>query len=131
MNISRLLGVFRSKLDWISRDGRLVVLARACRTFAGSVISIILAMLLIAWDFTDFSMSRDAPRFGERLGRIRKRPFVLLGFGSLLLVPILNFFLFPFAILGGSLLYEERLAPALDMGTPEMPPEPEKQKTEE
>ena len=123
----------RVVLEEIKKAAFVLIIPLLCLLIpvVGAVISIILAMLLIAWDFTDFSMSRDAPRFGERLGRIRKRPFVLLGFGSLLLVPILNFFLFPFAILGGSLLYEERLAPALDMGTPEMPPEPEKQKTEE
>ena len=126
---TRETGIIRVVLEEIKKAVFVLVIPLLCLLIpvAGAVISVILAMLLIAWDFTDFSLSRDAPRFGERLARIRKRPFALLGFGCLLLVPILNFFLFPFAILGGSLLYEERLAPALDMGAPEPPPESEDQ----
>ncbi|WP_027184116.1 EI24 domain-containing protein [Desulfovibrio inopinatus] len=71
----------------------------------GQVLSLIAAMLFLAWDFVDFSLSKDVPDFRSRLGAVWSRKFALLGFGVPLLIPVLNLFLFPFAILGSALLY--------------------------
>jgi CysZ protein len=75
----------------------------------GAPLSLVFAMLLLAWDFLDFSLSRDEPRFGPRLRYVRQHPFMLLGFGLPLLVPFLHILLYPFAIVGSSLLYQKRL----------------------
>ncbi|MGE4299435.1 MAG: EI24 domain-containing protein [Desulfovibrionaceae bacterium] len=73
----------------------------------GQACGLLLAMLLIAWDFTDFSISLDTPTFAARARFVRANPARMLGFGLPLLVPFLNLLLFPFAILGGSLLYQQ------------------------
>jgi CysZ protein len=75
----------------------------------GAPLSLILAMTLLAWDFLDFSLSKEAPEFKARGSYVVKNAFLLLGFGSLLFVPLLNILLYPFAILGATILYEERL----------------------
>ncbi len=76
----------------------------------GPFIGLPVAMIMLAWDYTDFSLVRDRPTLRERLRYIRQHLFLMLGFGSLLLVPFLNFLLFPFAVLSAALLYHQRLA---------------------
>lgn len=73
----------------------------------GAPLSLVFAMLLLGWDFVDFSLARDEPAFGPRLAYVRRHPFLLLGFGALLLVPFLHILLYPFAILGASLTYQD------------------------
>lgn len=75
----------------------------------GPPIAMVLAMTLLSWDFLDFSLAKDAPTFKARFGYVLKNSPALLGFGVLLFVPFLNFLIYPFAILGATLLYEERL----------------------
>ncbi len=75
----------------------------------GAPLSLLLAMILLAWDFLDFSLSRDDPSFAGRLRFVRKHSSLLLGFGAPLLVPFMHIALYPFAILGASLLYQEKL----------------------
>ena len=75
----------------------------------GAPLSVLFAMLLLGWDFIDFSLSRDEPSFGARLRYARSHPFLLLGFGLPLLAPFLHILLYPFAIVGSSLMYQERL----------------------
>lgn len=72
---------------------------------AGQILSPLAAMVFLAWDFVDFSLSRDRPDFRGRLRYVRKRKLFLLGFGAPLLIPVLNILLFPFAILGATLAY--------------------------
>lgn len=74
----------------------------------GAALSLLFAMALIAWDFVDFSLARDKPVFRDRLKYVMSHKLMLLGFGCLMLVPVLNFVLFPFAIMGASLLYQEQ-----------------------
>jgi CysZ protein len=74
---------------------------------AGQILSPLAAMIFLAWDFVDFSLSRDRPDFRGRLRYVRKRKLFLLGFGAPLLIPVLNILLFPFAILGATLAYRD------------------------
>ncbi len=73
----------------------------------GQLLAPVAAALLLAFDFVDFSLCRDQPRFAGRLRYLARHPLLLLGFGLPLLLPIVNLFLYPFAILGASLLYQE------------------------
>jgi len=71
----------------------------------GQFLSPAVAAWLLAFDFMDFAFCRDEPVFSSRLRAMARRPLLLLGFGAPLLLPIVNIFLFPFAILGATLLY--------------------------
>jgi CysZ protein len=75
----------------------------------GQILAPLAAAWLLAYDFVDFSLCRDTPRFADRLRFAARRPLLLLGFGLPLLVPILNLVLYPFAILGSSLAYHDTL----------------------
>jgi len=80
----------------------------------GAPLSVLLAMLVLGWDFVDFSLAKDHPTFRDRLAFVRRHPFLLLGFGLPLLAPFVHILLFPFAIVSGSLLYQNQLQ--LDSG---------------
>ena len=71
----------------------------------GQFLAPAVAAWLLAFDFMDFAFCRDEPRVGVRIRTLANRPLLLLGFGLPLLIPILNIALFPFAILGATLLY--------------------------
>lgn len=73
----------------------------------GPLLAPLAAAVLLAFDFVDFSLCRDKPRFADRLRVMVRQPFLLLGFGLPLLIPVVNIVLFPFAILGSTLLYLE------------------------
>ncbi len=75
----------------------------------GPVLSVVFAMLMLGWDFFDFSLSRDKPTLKGRLGYIRKNFFLMLAFGSLLFIPFVHFILYPFAILGASVAYQDEV----------------------
>lgn len=79
----------------------------------GQIAAPIAAAMLLAFDFVDFSLCRDTPRFHERLLFLLQRPLLLLGFGLPLLVPFLNIVLYPFAILGACLAYQQALGYSL------------------
>ncbi|MBG0777384.1 MAG: EI24 domain-containing protein [Desulfovibrionaceae bacterium] len=76
---------------------------------AGPVLSLLAAMLILGWDFADFAQAKDAPHFRARLRFALRNACALLGFGAPLLVPVLGILLYPFAILGGTVLYLEKL----------------------
>jgi CysZ protein len=78
--------------------------------FVGQLLGPLAAAWLLAYDFVDFSLCLDRPRFADRLRFALGKPWLLLGFGLPLLVPILNLALYPFAILGSSLLYQQTLS---------------------
>ncbi len=105
------LGIFASIIEEIKKAIFLLVIPILLFFIpvVGQVLSIIAAMLFLAWDFVDFSMAKDIPGFKNRLRAVWSRKFALLGFGIPLLIPVLNFFIFPFAILGSALLYLETI----------------------
>ena len=71
----------------------------------GQILAPAAAAMLLALDFLDYPFCREEDRFALRLKTLARRPLLLLGFGLPLLIPFLNIALFPFAILGSTLLY--------------------------
>jgi len=71
----------------------------------GQLLAPVAAAMLLALDFLDYPFCREEDRFALRLKTLARRPLLLLGFGLPLLIPFLNIALFPFAILGSTLLY--------------------------
>jgi len=103
------LGLFRIVLEELKKAVFVlaVPLVLMLLPVAGQILSPLAAMVFLGWDFADFSLSRERPSFSGRLGYVRRRFFLLLGFGAPLLITILNIFLFPFAIVGATLLYRD------------------------
>ena len=71
----------------------------------GQLLAPVAAAMLLAFDFLDYPFCREEGQFGLRLKTLARRPLLLLGFGLPLLLPFVNIALFPFAILGSTLLY--------------------------
>ena len=71
----------------------------------GAVLSFIVAAVFIAWDYMDFSLSRDCPLLKDRIKAVWRYKLILLGFGCPLLIPFLGLTIMPFAILGSIKLY--------------------------
>lgn len=77
--------------------------------FIGPLLGFFVAALCVAWDFVDFSLSRDYPMLKDRLKAVWHQKLLLLGFGSPLLIPFFGLLLMPFAILGATALYYGRM----------------------
>jgi CysZ protein len=75
----------------------------------GAVLSFIVAGIFLAWDYIDFSLSRDHPLLKDRIKAVWRHKFILLGFGCPLLIPFLGLIIMPFAILGSTKLYFDRM----------------------
>jgi len=75
----------------------------------GAILSFIVAAVFIAWDYTDFSLSRDSPLLKDRIKAVWRYKFILLGFGCPLLIPFLGLTIMPFAIIGSTKLYYDRI----------------------
>ncbi len=75
----------------------------------GQVLGFVAAAVFIAWDYVDFSLSRDCPLLKDRLRTLWRHKFLLVGFGGPLLIPLLGLVLVPFAILGSTRLYFDRI----------------------
>ena len=82
----------------------------------GTLLSFLVASVFIAWDFADFSLSRDCPLLKDRLRAVWQHKWSLLGFGSPLLIPFLGLVIMPFAILGATTLYFDRIKQGLEPG---------------
>lgn len=76
----------------------------------GGVLGFLVAAVFVAWDYVDFSLSRDHPALKDRLRRLWRHKSILVGFGFPLVIPFLGLILLPFAILGSTLLYHEKMA---------------------
>ena len=77
----------------------------------GAILSFIVAAVFLAWDFIDFSLSRDLPLLKDRMKAVWRYKFLFLGFGCPLLIPFFGLMLLPFAILGSTRLYFDRIKP--------------------
>jgi CysZ protein len=77
----------------------------------GPLLGFVVAALFIAWDYVDFSMSKDYPFLRDRIKALWRHKAFLLGFGCPLLVPVLGLVILPFAILGATRLYFDRIRP--------------------
>jgi len=79
------------------------------------------AATFIAWDYVDFSLARDCPLLKDRIRVLWRFKSVLFGFGCPLLVPFLGLMIMPFAILGGTKLYFEKIKAAPTLGSASAP----------
>ncbi|OEU49409.1 MAG: hypothetical protein BA861_03505 [Desulfobacterales bacterium S3730MH5] len=75
----------------------------------GVFLSFVVAAVFIAWDYVDFSLSRDYPLLKDRIKAVWRNKFLLVGFGLPLLVPLLGLIILPFAIIGSTKLYFEKI----------------------
>jgi CysZ protein len=84
----------------------------------GAILSFIVAGVFIAWDYVDFSLSRDYPLLKDRIKAVWRYKLILLGFGCPLLIPFLGLLIMPFAILGSTKLYFDGMRkPPIDRHT--------------
>ena len=75
----------------------------------GGLLGFVLAAAFIAWDYIDFSISRDYPIIKDRIKALWRHKFLLLGFGCPILIPFLGLIILPFAILGSTKLYFDKI----------------------
>jgi CysZ protein len=75
----------------------------------GGVLGFLVAAVFVAWDYVDFSLARDYPRLRHRLSKLWHHKSLLVGFGFPLVIPFLGLIVLPFAILGSTLLYHEKM----------------------
>jgi CysZ protein len=75
----------------------------------GTVLALLAAGICIAWDYLDFSIAREHVLLKERLRVLWRHKFEALGFGLPLLVPFVGLLLLPFAVLGATRLYFDRM----------------------
>lgn len=75
----------------------------------GGLLGFIVAAVFVAWDYVDFSLSRDRPLLRDRLGHLWRHKSFLIGFGFPLVIPFIGLIVLPFAILGSTLLYHEKM----------------------
>jgi CysZ protein len=79
----------------------------------GPILGFLIAATFIAWDFVDFSLARDCPLLKDRIRTVWRFRGLLLGFGCPLLIPFFGLLIVPFAILGGTKLYFDKIKPEL------------------
>ena len=79
----------------------------------GGLLGFIVAAIFVAWDYVDFSLARDCPLLKDRLGRLWRHKACLVGFGFPLVIPFVGLIMLPFAILGSTLLFHEKIGPSL------------------
>jgi CysZ protein len=75
----------------------------------GAFLSFVVAAIFIAWDFVDFSLSKDCPLLKDRIKALWRHKYHLIGFGCPLLIPFVGIVILPFAILGSTKLYYDRM----------------------
>lgn len=75
----------------------------------GAAAAFVLAPVFTAWDYADYALARDHALLRERLRVVWRCKAHLLGFGMPLLAPFAGLLLLPFAILGATQLYLEKL----------------------
>ena len=83
----------------------------------GAIVGFLFAATFIAWDYVDFSLARDRPILKDRIKTIWRFKSLFLGFGCPLLIPFFGLLLIPFAILGATKLYHEKVKPEMDSGS--------------
>ncbi len=75
----------------------------------GTLAVFFLAPIFAAWNYVDFSLAKDCIVFKQRMAVVWRHKFYLLGFGAPLVIPIFGIIFVPFAILGATRLYFERI----------------------
>lgn len=75
----------------------------------GALLGFIVAATFMGWDYVDFSLSKDCPLIKDRVKMVWRYKFYFCGFGCPLVVPFLGLIFMPFAILGSTKLYFEKM----------------------
>lgn len=75
----------------------------------GAFLGFLAAAILITWDYVDYSLSKERPRFKSRLQAVWHHKFSFLGYGAPLVIPFFGLLILPFAILGATILYHETM----------------------
>jgi len=76
----------------------------------GLCLAFMVLISMLAWDYIDFSLSKDFPLLKDRIKLAWRYKFYLLGFGLPLGIPFVNMMLIPFAILGATKLYYDEIS---------------------
>ena len=69
-----------------------------------------LSAFLIGWDFYDYPLARRGWGFRERFKFVMSEFWTILGFGLWLMIPLIQLFLMPLAVAGGTILNLEALS---------------------
>jgi len=97
---------------WIVALGALVLLSviPVLGTLLEMAASLTVTAFFMARAMLDGPMSRRGYSFRDKVGFIRERPLMMFGFGlgatALLIIPFVNVFTIPIAIVGGTLLFD-------------------------
>lgn len=75
----------------------------------GALLGFLAAAIFITWDYIDFSLAKDCPLLKDRIKALWRHKAFFLGFGCPLLIPFLGLVILPFAILGATRLYFDRI----------------------
>lgn len=72
-----------------------------------NIFSLLVTAWLVGWDFYDYPMVRAGQTFKQRLKTVSSDGWAVLGLGLWLMIPFVQIFLAPPAIVAGTLLYCE------------------------
>lgn len=72
-------------------------------------IAVFVTGFLIGWDFYDYPMARRGWTFKRRLQFVAKDKWAVAGLGLWLTIPFIQLLLYPFTVVGGTILNIERL----------------------
>jgi len=78
------------------------------------IVSSIIAVILLAFEYIDYNFSREMWPVRKRMVFIKDHLFESIGFGFAvglgLVIPLLNFFSIPMAVIGGTLLFSKSVS---------------------
>ena len=74
-----------------------------------NIVAIFLTAFLLGWDFYDYPSARRGLPFKKRRQLATKDFWSIMGLGLWLTIPLVQMALYPFAVVGGTLLSLERL----------------------
>ena len=74
-----------------------------------NVVAVLVTAFLVGWDFFDYVPARHGMSFAERRKLALANIFPIMGFGVWLVIPFVQFFVYPLGIAGGTLLSLEKL----------------------
>ena len=73
-----------------------------------NVVAVFITAFLLGWDFYDYTSARRGESFHQRRQMASGDFWAIMGLGLWLTIPVLQIFLYPFAVVGGTLLNLER-----------------------
>jgi CysZ protein len=74
-----------------------------------NTLTFVVTAFLLGWDFYDYPLSRRGWSFAKRLRFVTGHFWSVMGFGLWLIIPLVQFVMSPFAVVGGTLLAMEHV----------------------